>query len=100
MILVIGGAGYIGSHFVRTLEKTYGKDLQVVVVDSLAEGHAESLSNAGNVAHFQKCNVGDIDVIEGLLRKYSIKAVVHFAASCYVEESQKNPAKYFDNNVV
>lgn len=98
MILVTGGAGYIGSHFVDTY-LAQSTSNQVVVIDDLSEGHREALSTDSRVQFFQE-NVGNLPAIKEILAGFPIEACVHFAASCYVGESQKNPAKYFQNNVI
>ncbi len=98
MILVTGGAGYIGSHFIRTyLSRTPGSAL--VVVDNLELGHKEALPDSAAV-YFLHQNTGDIGVLKSVFERFPIRAVVHFAASCYVGESEQNPLKYFQNNVV
>jgi len=98
MILVTGGAGYIGSHFVKTyLERHAGG--QVLVVDNLSEGHKEALPDSDRVRFFQ-ASVGDRHAMKDILSNHQVDAAVHFASSCYVGESQQNPPKYFQNNVV
>jgi UDP-glucose 4-epimerase len=97
MILVTGGAGYIGSQFVRHYSRARPSE-EMLVVDSLAEGHVEALDGLSKV-HFEKMDIADIDGMKVLLEKHAIDAVVHFAAFCYVGESQTNPDKYFKNNV-
>ncbi len=98
MILVTGGAGYIGSHFVLAmLEK--GKD--IVIFDSLELGHAEfieTLKKYGNVK-FVQGNLKNLEEIRGVFLMNKIDAVVHFAAYSQVAESVKNPQKYYYNNV-
>ena len=99
MILVTGGAGYVGSHFVMTLLEQ-GKD--VIVFDSLEYGHIETietLKKYGNLK-FVKGNLKNLDDIRGVfMSNKNIEAVVHFAAYALVEESVKNPQKYYYNNV-
>ncbi len=97
MILVTGGAGYIGSQFVRHYTRMRPTE-KVVVVDSLVEGHVEALEGLSNVL-FEQTEIGDYDAVKALLTKHSVDAVVHFAAFCYVGESQENPSKYYQNNV-
>jgi UDP-glucose 4-epimerase len=99
MILVTGGAGYIGSHCVMALlEQGY----DVMVFDNLSTGHLETvdtLRKYGNLAFHQ----GDLlkrSVLDELFSKNKIDAVIHFAAFSQVGESVKNPAKYYRNNVV
>lgn len=98
MILVTGGAGYIGSHFIRRYLELEPQG-SVLAIDNLSEGHTESLKGLPAV-FFEKCDIGDYDAITALLKKHKIEAVIHFAASAYVGESQQNPNKYFHNNVV
>src|SRR5438477_1687660 len=92
-ILIIGGAGYIGSHAVRLfLER--GHD--VWVYDSLALGHRASVPA-------ERLIVGDLDEthrIDQVLVEKRIEAVVHFAAWAAVGESVQDPAKYYRNNLV
>lgn len=97
MILVTGGAGYIGSQFVRTYLDRF-PDARVVVVDNLVEGHKESLQVMPRLSFLEE-DIGDYDAMIKIFAEYDIEAVVHFAAFCYVGESQTNPGKYFDNNV-
>lgn len=98
MILVTGGAGYIGSHFIKTYLEQHPQ-AQVVVIDNLSEGHREALAFSDNIILYE-ANIGDVPTVQTILSKHPIKAVVHFAASAYVGESQENPQKYFENNVV
>ncbi len=99
MILVTGGAGYVGSHTVMALLES-GKD--VIVFDSLELGHIETietLKKYGNLK-FIKGNLKNIDDIRGVfMSNKNIEAVVHFAAYSQVAESVKNPQKYYYNNV-
>lgn len=99
MILVTGGAGYVGSHLVMALLE---QNKDVIVIDSLELGHIETietLKQYGNLK-FIKGNLKNIDDIRGafMLNK-DIEAVVHFAAYSQVAESIKNPQKYYYNNV-
>ncbi|SHF45380.1 UDP-glucose 4-epimerase [Caldanaerobius fijiensis DSM 17918] len=92
MILVTGGAGYIGSHTVRRLRK---KGYDVVVYDNLSKGHRWAVKDAELV-------VGDIldyaRVCE-VIKKYGIDSVIHFAAHSLVGESMQDPQMYYVNNV-
>ena len=98
MILVTGGAGYIGSHVVLTLlEKGY----DVTVFDNLDTGHIETievLKKYGNLK-FIKGDLKNIDEIRNTFTNKDIDVVFHFAASSQVAESVRNPQKYYDNNV-
>jgi UDP-glucose 4-epimerase len=92
-ILVLGGAGYIGSHFVKAalLEKH-----QVIVVDNLQTGHKESLPKE---AVFCQGDIKDKAFLTSVFQKHAIDACVHFAANSLVGESVEQPLKYFENNV-
>ena len=102
MILVTGGAGYIGSHCVLKLIEQ-GND--VVVFDSLELGHIETvetlknIKSKGKLVDFIQGNLQNFDEINGVFKKHDISAVVHFAAFSQVGESVKNPQKYYFNNV-
>ena len=99
MILVTGGAGYVGSHLVMALLEL---GQSVVVFDSLELGHIETietLKQYGNLK-FIKGNLKNLDDIRGVfMSNKDIDAVVHFAAYSQVAESVKNPQKYYYNNV-
>ncbi|RGM25669.1 UDP-glucose 4-epimerase GalE [Ligilactobacillus salivarius] len=94
-VLVLGGAGYIGSHTVdRLVEVEAGKD--VVVVDSLVTGH---LAAVRKEAKFYQGDLADKDFMRKVFTENpDIDAVIHFAAFSLVAESMKDPLKYFDNN--
>jgi UDP-glucose 4-epimerase len=91
-ILVTGGAGYIGSHTVRSLRES-GRE--VVVLDSLELGHTESLLGAELVVG----DIADFDLVSNLCRERGVKSVIHFAAYKSVGESMTDPFRYFSNNV-
>ena len=98
MILITGAAGYIGSHTALNLLK----DRDIIIFDNLENGHIETvqaLQKIGDVK-FEKGDLRNIDDIEQVFSKYSINAVIHFAAFALVEESVKNPSKYYRNNVL
>lgn len=97
MILVTGGGGYIGSHFVRFYTRQRPAE-KVVVVDNLVEGHVESVEGLPGV-HFERCDISDFEAMKAIMLQHSVDAVVHFASYCYVGESQENPSKYYQNNV-
>ena len=92
-VLVIGGAGYIGSHAVRELVKE-GND--VVVLDALYTGHRKAVDPK---AKFYQGDIEDTFLVSKILRDEKIDAVMHFAAYSLVPESVKKPLKYYDNNV-
>ena len=92
-ILVLGGAGYIGSHTVKRLIE-HGED--VVVADSLLTGHIEAVDKK---ARFYKGDIRDGEFLDMLFTKEKIDGVIHFAASSQVGESMIKPLKYYDNNL-
>ena len=92
MILVVGGAGYIGSHFVEELVN----DQEVIVLDNLSTGHYYLLNEK---VKFIEGNLGDRNILNFIFSTYQIDAVIHFAASSLVGESVINPIKYYGNNV-
>ena len=98
MILVTGGAGYIGSHCVMALLE---QNNDVVIFDNLSTGHietVETLKKYGPV-EFQKGDLTNFDDINSVFKNYDIDKVVHFAAFSQVGESVVNPQKYYINNV-
>jgi len=92
-VLVIGGAGYIGSHCVRQL---IAAGHRPIVLDNLVYGHRAAV--APSVA-FHDVNLGDEAAVAKVLRTERIDLVMHFAAYCYVGESVTDPLKYYFNNV-
>ena len=95
-ILVTGGAGYIGSHAVLTLQNA---GYEVIVLDNLVYGHQDLVETVLQA----KLIVGDTcdrALLQQVFSQYKIDAVMHFAAYAYVGESVTNPAKYYQNNVV
>lgn len=91
-ILVVGGAGYIGSHMAKMLVQA---GYQVVVLDNLSTGFRE-------LALYGELVVGDLadtGLLESLFKQHDFDAVMHFAASSLVGESVTLPAKYYRNNV-
>ena len=92
MILVTGGAGYIGSHTVRELRE---RGLDVVVYDNLSTGHVEAIGDTP----FVKGDLFDVELLRKTFKDYKVDSVIHFAAYSLVGESMTNPAKYYHNNV-
>ena len=92
-ILVLGGAGYIGSHAVDQL---VNKGYEVVVVDNLLTGHEQAIHPK---AVFYKGDVRDKEFLTTVFDNEDIDGVMHFAASSLVGESVEKPLMYFNNNV-
>lgn len=91
-VLVLGGAGYIGSHMVDRLVEQ-GSD--VAVVDNLVKGHRAAVRTE---ARFYQGDIRDKDFMRSIFTKEDVKSVVHFAAYSIVPESMEKPLDYFDNN--
>lgn len=92
-ILVLGGAGYIGSHTALELIKA-GEE--VVVADNLVTGYRKAVPEG---AAFYEGDIHNRAFLDALFEKESIDAVIHFAAYSLVGESVANPLKYYDNNL-
>ncbi|CAN5567206.1 UDP-glucose 4-epimerase GalE [soil metagenome] len=92
-ILVVGGAGYIGSICAELL---LNERHEVSVFDNLTEGHRRAVDRR---AGFIEGDLSDRGQIESALTSFKPDAVMHFAASALVGESMQNPSKYFRNNV-
>ncbi|PSB09464.1 UDP-glucose 4-epimerase GalE [Pleurocapsa sp. CCALA 161] len=95
-ILVTGGAGYIGSHSVLTLQKA---GYEVIVLDNLVYGHQDLVEKVLKVKLIVG-STGDRALLREIFANHQIDAVMHFAAYAYVGESVTQPAKYYQNNVV
>jgi UDP-glucose 4-epimerase len=93
-VLVVGGAGYIGSHCVRQLKLAGHRP---VVLDNLVFGHRPAVSPE---VSFYQYDLGDRESVGQVLRDENIELVMHFAAFAYVGESVTEPLKYYENNVV
>lgn len=92
-VLVLGGAGYIGSHTVYALIE---KGEEVVIIDNLETGHMEAVHPD---ARFYQGDIRDRAFVDSVFDKEKIDAVIHFAANSLVGESMTDPLKYYDNNV-
>jgi UDP-glucose 4-epimerase len=91
-ILVVGGAGYIGSHMVKML---HANGHQVITLDNLSTGHADAVHHGPLV----QGDMGDKALLATIFSRHHFDAVMHFAAVSIVSESVTNPAKYYINNV-
>lgn len=99
MLLITGGAGYIGSHCAAEFIKN---NYDIVIIDNLSTGHIEiikALKKINPDIRFEKGDLNNISDIEDIFNKYEIDGVIHFAAYSQVSESTKNPVKYYQNNV-
>ena len=91
-ILVVGGAGYIGSHMVKKLAKA-GND--VITLDNLSYGYRDAVK----YGEFVEGDLGDDSVLDSIFKTGDIDAVMHFAGFIQVGESMKKPSMYYHNNV-
>ena len=91
-ILIIGGAGYIGSHMVKLLNKS---GCHVVVLDDLSNGFSDAVPDIELVVG----SIADAGLLKSLFARYQFDAVIHFASFIQVGESISNPKKYYENNV-
>lgn len=92
MILIVGGAGYIGSHTNKLVSEN---NFETVVFDNLSTGNKKSVQ----WGKFIEGDLANISEIRNVFNTFNIDAVFHFAAHAYVGESVVNPEKYYKNNV-
>lgn len=99
MILITGGAGYIGSHVVKQLLE---QNEDLIVVDNLSTGFQKTIDTLQKIKQFNFINLDlkEFHKVENIFKKYDIKTVIHFAAFSQVGESIKNPIKYYMNNTI
>ncbi len=91
-ILVVGGAGYIGSYMCKYLAKN---GYHPIVLDNLVYGHRQAVKWGLFIAG----SMADAKLLDRIFKEHPIAAVMHFAAFCYVGESVEDPGKYYQNNV-
>ncbi len=92
-ILVTGGAGYIGSHFVRHLER---KKIDFVIADNFSTGHKKFVKNK----RFYELDLRDPEELRVNLQDLNISSIVHFAGLSIVSDSKKMKKEYYENNVL
>lgn len=92
-VLVTGGAGYIGSHFVK---KARSIGMKIVVLDDLSTGRKENVPEQTIVVG----DIGNQHLVAQLIKEHKINTVVHFAAKTIVPESIENPLKYYNENTI
>ncbi|MCB0103147.1 MAG: dTDP-glucose 4,6-dehydratase [Anaerolineales bacterium] len=102
-ILVTGGAGFIGSNFIRHILSTYKGDVQVLNLDSLT--YAGSLENLKDLSDnpgykFVQGSINNTSFVEQLLGEYAIDTIVHFAAESHVDRSILGPQQFMETNVM
>lgn len=91
-ILVVGGAGYIGSHMCKYLHQ---HGMQPIVLDNLSYGHRQAVQ----WGPLYEGEMADAALLRKIFTTHKIEAVMHFAAFCYVGESVTEPLKYYQNNI-
>lgn len=91
-ILVVGGAGYIGSHMVKMLLES---GHEVVTLDNLSTGHRDAVFGG----EFIRADLADRDQLEAVFSSHEFDGVLHFASFIQVGESVREPGKYYQNNV-
>jgi dTDP-glucose 4,6-dehydratase len=101
-VLVTGGAGFIGSNFIRYLQESE-PDVDIVNLDALT--YAGSLENLRDLPHperykFIHGEIGDRELVEKILHKQEIDTIVHFAAETHVDRSILGPAQFVETNVI
>ena len=92
-ILVVGGAGYIGSHMIKRFQDT---DYQIEVLDNLSTGFEVNTQNY----KLHVCDLSNIDQVHQILKDNNYESIMHFASFINVGESYIYPKKYYDNNVI
>jgi len=101
VILITGGAGFIGSNFIEYFLGKY-QNTKIINIDKLT--YAGELSNLRQIAsnenyEFIKGDICDVQLLEGLFKKYNFSGVIHFAAESHVDNSIKNPDAFINTNV-
>ena len=91
-ILLVGGAGYIGSHMIKRFQQT---DHQIEILDNLSTGYEENVQNY----KFHKCDLSNKEQTHQILKDNKYDVIMHFASFINVGESYDNPKKYYENNV-
>lgn len=99
MILITGGAGYIGAHVAKQLLE---QDYDIIVLDNLSTGTQSAIDTLQKIKKFEfvQIDLKAFDEVSALFEQYNIDIVMHFAASIVVPESILNPLKYYLNNTV
>src|SRR5688572_935986 len=93
VVLVTGGAGYVGSHAVKALRQS---GYAVVIYDDLSAGHAQAAQGTRLI----QGDIADVAAVRAAIRESGAKAVMHFAAWLAVSDSVTDPAGYYRNNVI
>ena len=101
--LVTGAAGFIGSNFVKYILNKYGDNIEVIILDALTyAGNLASIKEEierSNVT-FVRGDVGDRELVQGILRDYDVDYIVNFAAESHVDRSITNPRLFLETNIL
>jgi len=101
--LVTGGAGFIGSNFVKYLVEKYGDEVRIVILDALTyAGNLETLADELRrpTVSFIHGDIGDRNLVHGIFAKYNPDYVVNFAAESHVDRSITNPRLFLETNIL
>lgn len=96
MILVTGGAGYIGAHFVKKLYEVY-PNKRIIILDNFSSGKKKI---AESNLEYINGSYGNRELLRSIFKEFKIEVVVHFAAHSIVSDSVKNPSKFYNNNLI
>lgn len=94
--LIVGGAGYIGSHTTKYL---LNQGFSPVILDDLSTGHSAAILRISRKIPFYQGSCEDRTLVENILKKHRIQAIFHFGAKALVEESMREPMLYYQSNV-
>jgi dTDP-glucose 4,6-dehydratase len=99
--LVTGGAGFIGSNFIKYMLKKYQSDIKLIVLDKLTyAGNLKTLENELDQIDFIKGDICDQDLVRDIFEKNEINYVVNFAAESHVDRSIENPQLFLHTNIL
>lgn len=99
--LITGGAGFIGSNFVKYMLNKYGNEIRLIVLDKLTyAGNLKTLENELEKIEFVKGDICNNDLVSSIFKKYSIDYVINFAAESHVDRSIENPQLFLQTNIL
>ena len=99
-VLILGGAGYIGSHIVKAYSEDEWKDkYEIGIVDNFSTGHYNAIKNLVYQKFVYQLNINDLEGLKAAIEDFKPDGIIQFAASIEVGESTENPCLYFHNNI-